>query len=155
MQDFREGRLKRAGQLGFCLACDVEITQAPQSNVAIGLNGDGLIEFWSEGKTHFEDVAGAQLVTPAPPLKNWPLYFWTATPVGPRHPEHSSLGANAEGPRHLGPCREEDDQIDVRPDWRTCNSKNKCTSHTDVDSVAFSAVADPAFVLPREGNRRL
>src|SRR2546425_3655715 len=252
MQDFREGRLKRAGQLGFCLACDVEITQAPQSNVAIGLNGDGLIEFWSEGKTHFEDVAGAQLVTPAPPLKDWALYFWTATPVGPRlrdlrdspglhylrfslasegqhwsgqkdrncpnaspindhrdppepprvlytlrsisfkrrahtgfhlslfpfgsteancktssffagvcagvcllHPEHSSLGANAEGPRHLGPCREEDDQIDVRPDWRTSNSKNKCTSHTDVDSVTFSAVADPAFVLPREGNRRL
>src|SRR5207245_6685803 len=44
------------------------------------------------------------------------------------HPEHSSLGANAEGPRHLGPCREEDDQIDVRPDWRTTNSKNKCAS---------------------------
>ena len=53
---------KRLGQLWNGLALDMEITDATQGNIAIGLDGDRLVEFRSEREVQVEHVTFAHLI---------------------------------------------------------------------------------------------
>src|SRR5712664_1586994 len=65
---FRVGSPNRLGHLRNCLSFRVKIADTEQSDVTIWLNGDRLIELWSQSEIQHEDVVSTQLVSRIPTM---------------------------------------------------------------------------------------